>query len=79
RKVGYWPAKWSAEDIVRIRSHGLTRNLKSEVARAKVACRASLDADSVRVGLQPAWKTQVPDGLDPCLPDDLLKVFDLAT
>ncbi len=79
RKVGYWPAKWSAEDIVRIRSHGLTRNLKSEVARAKVVCHASLDADSVRVGLQPAWKTQVPDGLDPCLPDDLLKVFDLAT
>lgn len=79
RKVGYWPAKWSPDDVVRIRSHGLTRNVKSEVARAKVACRASLATDEVRVNLQPPWKTRVPDGLDPCLPDDVLKVFELAT
>lgn len=78
-KVGYWPAKWSADDVVRIRSHGLTRNLTSEVARAKVACKSSLDADSVRFGLQPAWKPHMPEGLDPCLPDDVLKVFTLAT
>lgn len=79
RKAGYWPAKWSADDVVRIRSHGLTRNLTSEVARAKVACHSSLDADSVRFGLQPAWKPHMPEGLDPCLPDDVLKVFTLAT
>lgn len=79
RKVGYWPAKWSADDVVRIRSHGLTRNLTSEVARAKVACKSSLAADSVRFGLQPPWQPQMPEGLDPCLPDDVLKVFTLAT
>nr|WP_323120417.1 penicillin acylase family protein [Burkholderia alba] len=79
RQAGYWPAKWSPDDVVRIRSHGLTRNLKSEVARAKVACRASLADDAVRFALQPPWQTRVPDGLDPCLPDDVLKVFDLAT
>lgn len=79
RKVGYWPAKWSPEDIVRIRSHGLTRNLKSEVARAKLACVSTLADDSVRFGLQPPWQTHVPEGLDPCLPDDVLKVFTLAT
>ncbi|WP_421377525.1 penicillin acylase family protein [Paraburkholderia sp. DD10] len=79
RKVGYWPAKWSADDVVRIRSHGLTRNLTSEVARAKVACKSSLAADSVRFGLQPAWQPHSPEGLDPCLPDDVLKVFTLAT
>ncbi|WP_250526978.1 penicillin acylase family protein [Caballeronia sp. GAWG2-1] len=79
RKVGYWPAKWGADDVVRIRSHGLTRNLTSEVARARVACKSSLDADSVRFGLQPQWKPQMPAGLDPCLPDDVLKVFTLAT
>jgi penicillin amidase len=79
RKVGYWPAKWSADDIVRIRSHGLTRNLTSEVARAKVACKSSLAADTVRLGLQPRWQTQIPEGLDPCLPDDVLNVFTLAT
>ncbi|WP_255580877.1 penicillin acylase family protein [Caballeronia sp. dw_276] len=79
RKAGYWPAKWSADDVVRIRSHGLTRNLTSEVARAKVACKSTLDADSVRFGLQPAWTPHMPEGLDTCLPDDVLKVFTLAT
>src|SRR5262252_2138650 len=37
KKLGYRPAKWAAEDVVRIRSHGLTGNLTSEVARANVA------------------------------------------
>ncbi|MFC4705593.1 penicillin acylase family protein [Paraburkholderia caffeinitolerans] len=79
RKVGYWPARWSADDVVRIRSHGLTRNVTSEVARAKVACKSTLAADTIRFGLQPPWRTTMPDGLDPCLPDDVLKVFELAT
>ncbi|WP_246641968.1 penicillin acylase family protein [Paraburkholderia edwinii] len=79
RKVGYWPAKWSVDDIVRIRSHGLTRNLTSEVARARVACKGSVADDTVRFGLQPPWQTKVPEGLDPCLPNDVLKVFTLAT
>jgi penicillin G amidase len=32
RRLGYTPARWGPEDVVRIRSHGLTRNLTSEVA-----------------------------------------------
>lgn len=32
-RLHYKPAKWRPEDVVRIRSHGLTRNLTSEVAR----------------------------------------------
>ncbi len=79
RKLNYAPAHWAPEDVVRIRSHGLTRNLQSEVARANVACKASLADDTIRYGLQPAWQTQLPEGLDPCLPADLLKVFTLAT
>lgn len=79
RQLGYAPAKWRAEDVVRIRSHGLTRNLTLEVARAAVACGAGLDADQVRATLQPAWETSVPSGLDPCLPAGLLDVFKLAT
>lgn len=77
--LGYRPAKWSPEDVVRIRSHGLTRNLRSEVARANVVCRSDLKSDGIRVGLQPAWETRIPEGLDPCLPKDVLRVFDLAT
>ena len=73
KQLGYRPAKWSAEDVVRIRSHGLTRNLDSEVARASVVCAADLPSDEVRIGLQPAWHTQVPAGVDPCLPKNLLQ------
>jgi penicillin amidase len=77
--LGYGPAKWDVEDVVRIRSHGLTRNVTSEVARAKTMCAAGVGYDQARSGLQPAWEAQVPEGLEPCLPADVLKVFTLAT
>lgn len=80
RHLGYKPAKWTAEDVVRIRSHGLTRNLLSEVARAGTLCKTkNVDVDQVRFGLTNDWKAQVPEGLDPCLPADILKTFTLAT
>jgi penicillin amidase len=82
RQLGYQPAKWRAEDVVRIRSHGLTRNLTHEFARARMVCRAGssgLEADAIRAKLSPAWTTRVPEGLDPCLPDDALEVFQRAT
>ena len=80
RFLKYQPAKWTADDVIRIRSHGLTRNLTSEVARANTLCKAKdVDADQVRFGLANDWKVQVPEGLDPCLPADILKVFQLAT
>ena len=79
RRLGYTPSKWSAADVVRIRSHGLTRNLLSEVARANTVCKSGLAADQIRYGLTPAWVTKVPQGLDPCLPPKLLDVFTLAT
>jgi penicillin G amidase len=75
----YKPARWAVEDAIRIRSHGYLYNLESEVARARVACAANLKADKVRRALQPPWQTHVPEGLDPCLPKDVLKVYVLAT
>ncbi|MEB3368322.1 penicillin acylase family protein [Saccharopolyspora mangrovi] len=78
--LGYRPARWDPADVVRIRSHGLTRNLESEVERARVTCAAGVEADQVRQGLQPDHRVVVPDGFDPCaLPADVLDVFDLAT
>jgi len=81
--LGYGPSKWEAADVVRIRSHGLTRNVTSEVARAKTICATDPvkgpGYDQARSGLQPPWDTQVPAGLDPCLPSDVLNVFTLAT
>ena len=64
--AGTMPDLWSADDVVRIRSHGLTRNVASEVKRSLVACAAGLDADRLRVKLEPAWTTKIPEGLDPC-------------
>jgi len=81
--LGYKPEKWDATDVLRIRSHGLTRNLTSEVARAKTVCATDAAKgpgyDQARQGLQPAWESRVPEGLDPCLPKDVLRVFTLAT
>lgn len=78
--LDYVPARWRAEDVVRVRSHGLWRNLTSEVARAQVACRHGLAADAVRKQLRPAWSTRVPAGLDPCVvTDDVLATYRLAT
>ena len=80
RIAGTVPDLWSTEDVVRIRSHGLTRNVASEVKRALVACGAGLDADRLRVKLEPDWTPKVPDGLDPCVvPKDVLRLYDLAT
>ncbi|WP_461155315.1 penicillin acylase family protein [Saccharopolyspora tripterygii] len=80
RLLEYRPARWEPADVVRIRSHGLTRNLESEVERARVVCAEGVEADLVRQGLQPGHRTVVPRGFDPCaLPADVLDVFDLAT
>ncbi|OKO73000.1 penicillin acylase family protein [Bradyrhizobium sp. NAS96.2] len=80
RIAGTTPDLWSAEDVVRVRSHGLTRNVASEVKRSLVACAAGLDADRFRVKLEPEWSTKIPDGLDPCsVPKGVLAAYDLAT
>ena len=79
---GIKPTKWAVEDVVRIRSHGLTRNLTSEVARANTICKTDVENglkyDGIRSGLQPPWESKIPEGLDPCLPADVLRVFNLA-
>lgn len=84
-RVGTAPALWLPEDVVRIRSHGLVRNLLSEVARAKVLARAAspgegLAADDLRKRIGPPHDVVVPAGLDASdWPDDLLDAFRLAT
>ena len=62
--LDYEPALWSAEDTVRIRSHGLIRNVRNEVRRALFVRDHGLEADAIRYPLSPEWKTTVPEGLD---------------
>ena len=76
---GYAPEKWQSEDVVRIRSHGLVRNLVSEISRAIVTCHSDLKSDTVRIRLSPRWETKVPEGLDPCVPPEALRAYTLAT
>lgn len=51
--LDYRPLRWAAEDILRIRSHGVIRNASSELARTIVAGACGKDADLVRQDLQP--------------------------
>jgi len=78
--MGTRPQRWDAADVVRIRSHGLVRNVLSEVVRAQVMARAGLETDLLRRSIEPPWTPAVPEGLDPNdIPLNVLDVFKLAT
>jgi len=77
--LGYEPGKWQPEDVVRIRSNGLWRNLVNEVWRARQACEGQLELANQWRPLEPDWETKLPSGLDPCaIPQDVLAKYTLA-
>lgn len=77
--LDYLPARWDASDVVRIRSHGLLRNVSNEVRRARIACLAGLKRAELWKVLEPEWTTDIPPGLDPCVvPQDVLATYSLA-
>ncbi len=77
--LGYTPEQWQPEDVVRIRSNGLWRNVATEVWRARLACNGRLELAAKWKVLEPTWKTQVPKGLDPCvIPSNVLDAYFLA-
>lgn len=51
--TGTRPETWTPEDVVRIRTHALTRNALSEVLRARVLSLAGPEADLLRKNLEP--------------------------
>ncbi len=78
--LDYEPSKWEPEDVVRIRSHGLTRNVNNEVARALTLREHGEEVESVRKRLQPEWETTVPEGLDlDDISEDILETYRLGT
>ncbi len=80
QQLNYQPSKWAAEDVVRIRSHGLLRNVVQEVQRAQLVCAGGLELAADWKKLEPQWQTTVPEGLDPCaVPADVLNDYLLAT
>lgn len=78
--TGTRPERWAPEDVVRIRSHGLSRNALSEAARARIAAVAGLDADLARRSLDPPHTPVIPEGLDlAAITADMLDTYRLAT
>ena len=78
--AGTKPDHWRAEDVVRIRSHGLTRNVANEVGRARIACAAGIEAARLYKHIEPKWDPKLPAGLAPCdVPAAVLTDYDLAT
>ncbi|WP_172449310.1 penicillin acylase family protein [Bowmanella denitrificans] len=78
--LGYMPEPWQAEDILKIRSHGLSRNLSSEVTRALTLNQLGNEAESLRQKLTPAHSLQIPQGSDyQHLSAEVLRDYQLAT
>jgi penicillin amidase len=79
--LGYAPERWTPEDVVRIRSHGLWRNVANEVRRAALLCAVGAERLPLFLPLEPSWTPMRPDGFDPCSlpdPDTLLADYRLA-
>ncbi len=78
--LGYPPARWQPEDVLRIRAHGRYRNAASEVQRAIVMHALGPEADTGRIRLEPDTELTVADGLDLSLiTPDILRDYQLAT
>ncbi len=74
------PKAWQAEDVVRIRSHGMTRNALSEIVRANVLAATDVATDSLRKFLEPAVKVEaVPDIDLSQIPLEVATLFKLAS
>lgn len=78
--LGSKPALWSAEDVVRIRSHGRIRNVESEIQRVGMCVRFGMDSDFVRKALEPSWKLSWPSGLPlEAIPSAVMEMYRLGT
>lgn len=79
-ELGTRPAHWHPEDVVRIRTHCLSRNAASELARATVQRLSDPTVDLLRVPLSPSVPDSEWDVTSPvALPDTALAVYELAT
>ena len=78
--LGTKPARWSPEDVSRIRTHSLSRNALSEILRCQVYGKADHRTDLLRRWLEPQITPKVPEGLDPAsIPLRVLDLVKLAT
>lgn len=77
--TGTRPEKFAPEDLVRVRSHALTRNALSEVLRAQVLAKAGPETDLLRRNLEPPVDAGEPAAPFEEIPLEALDLFRLAT
>ncbi|MDF2231026.1 penicillin acylase family protein [Albimonas sp. CAU 1670] len=77
--TGTTPERFAPEDLVRIRSHALTRNALSEVIRAQVLAKAGAETDLLRRNLEPPVEAGEPPIPHAEVPLEALDFFRLAT
>lgn len=78
--TGTRPERWQADDVVKIRSNALIRNIPDEVARARALCGGDVRYEPLRRELAPAHTVSIPKGLDPCtIPEGVLDDFARGT
>lgn len=75
--LGNRPARWRADDVVRIRSHSLSRNALSEVLRSNLLTPGLRKAEAMRKQLEPAIDPFVIPGVG-AVPISVLDTFKLA-
>ena len=74
------PGRWEPEDVLRIRSHGLTRNALSEILRAIVTAKAGAQADLLRRDIEPRVTPHHDPAVDlAAIPIEILDDFKLGT
>lgn len=68
-ELGYHPARWNPEDVVRIRTHGLLYNAEQELSRALTMRDLGPDGEELRSVREPV--SQSPGEVDPGLYEHL--------
>jgi len=77
---GTRPTLWHPSDVVRIRSHALTRNGLSEILRANVMAMADAETDLLRFEIDPPIEPKPAEGIRLAdIPLEACRLFKLAT
>jgi len=77
---GTKPAQWQPSDVVRVRSHALTRNGLSEILRANIMALSDADTDLLRYEIDPPVQPKPAEGIVLAdIPMEATRLFKLAT
>lgn len=76
RALGFRPSPWTVDELLSIRTHGLSANAEEEVSRAMTLRDFGVRVERLRRPLEPEIDLVVPDGLDLAVIDEsILDVY----